>query len=79
MILNDCKLNNAIWASQVALVVTNMAASAGDIRNVGVIPGSGRSLGGGYGNPFQNSCLENPRGQRSLAGYRPRVRHDLSD
>ena len=67
------------WASQVALVVTNMAASAGDIRNVGSIPGSGRSPGGGHGNPFQNSFLENPRRQRSLAGYRPRVRHDLSD
>ena len=32
----------------------------GDIRNVGSIPGSGRSPGGGHGNPLQHSCLENP-------------------
>ena len=31
----------------------------------------GRSLGGGHGNPLQYSCLENPHGQRSLAGYSP--------
>ena len=36
------------------------ACSAGDIRNVGSIPGSGRSPGVGYGNPFQYSYLENP-------------------
>ena len=34
--------------------------SAGDIRDVGLIPGSGRSLGGGHGNPFLYYCLENP-------------------
>ena len=33
-----------------------------------MIPGSGRSPGGGHGNPLQYSCLENPLGQRSLAG-----------
>ena len=44
----------------VALVVKNPAASAGDIRDPGVIPGSGRSLGGGHGNALQYSCLENP-------------------
>jgi len=33
---------------------------AGDIRNVGSIPGSGRSPGEGHGNPLQYSCLENP-------------------
>ena len=37
----------------------------------GSIPGLGRSPGGGHGNPFQYSCLENPHGQRSLAGYSP--------
>ena len=36
---------------------------------MGSIPGLERSLGGGHGNPFQYSCLENPHGQRSLAGY----------
>ena len=47
-------------ASQVALVVENLPANAGDIRDGGTIPGSGRSPGGGYGNPLQYSCLENP-------------------
>ena len=66
-------------ASQVALVVKSLPASAGDVRDVGLIPGSGRAPGGGHGNPLQYSCLENPHGQRSLAGYSPRghrVRQD---
>ena len=37
----------------------------------GLIPGLGRPPGGGYGNPLQYSCLENPHGQGSLAGYSP--------
>ena len=48
------------WASQVALVVKNPPANAGDIRDMGSIPGSGRSPGEGHGNPLQYSCLENP-------------------
>ena len=60
-----------IWASQEALVVKNLPANAGDIRDVSLIPGSGRSPRGGHGNPFHYSCLENPHGQRSLAGYSP--------
>ena len=47
------------WASQVALVVNDLPASAGDTRDTGSIPGWGRSPGGGYGNPLQYSCLEN--------------------
>ena len=43
-----------------ALLAQNPPASAGDIRDVGSVPGSGRSLGGGHGNPLQYSCLENP-------------------
>ena len=39
--------------------------------NLGVIPGLGRSHGGGHGNPLQYSCLENPHGQRSLMDYSP--------
>ena len=50
----------ALWASQVALVVKNLPASAGDIRDSGSIPGLGRSPGEGNGNPLQYSCLENP-------------------
>jgi len=41
-------------------VVKNPSANAGYIRDVGSIPGSGRSPGGGHGNPFQYSYLENP-------------------
>ena len=41
------------WASQVALVVKNLAANARDIRDVGSVPGLGRSSGGGHGNPLQ--------------------------
>ena len=44
-----------LWASQVALVVKNLPANAGDVS-----PGSGRSSGEVHGNPRQNSCLENP-------------------
>ena len=46
--------------SQVVLVVKNRPASAGDLRDVGSIPGSGRPPGEGNGNPLQYSCLENP-------------------
>ena len=56
-------------------MVRNLPANAGDIRDVrdaGLIPGSGRSPGGGHGNPQQYSCLENPTGIRRLAGYTPR-------
>ena len=42
-------------------VVKKMPASAADIRDIGSVPGSGRSLGGGHGNPFQYSCLEDPK------------------
>ena len=45
---------------KVALMVKNLLASAGDTGDVGSIPGSGRSRGGGCGNPLQYSCLENP-------------------
>ena len=43
-----------------ALMVKNLPASAGDIRDAGLIPGLGRSSGGGNGDPLQYSCLENP-------------------
>ena len=41
-------------------MVKNPPANAGDIRDMGSIPGLGRSPGGGNGNPLQYSCLENP-------------------
>ena len=46
-------------------------ATAGVIRDMGSIPGLGRSPGEGNGNPLQYSCLENPYGQRSLESYSP--------
>ena len=49
-----------IRASQVALVVKNLPANAGDIRDEGLIPGLGRSPGVGNGNPLRYSCLEIP-------------------
>ena len=42
-------------------MVKNLPANAGDLRDVGSIPGSGRSPGEGNGNPLQYSCLGNPR------------------
>ena len=45
---------------KVALVIKNPTTNAEDIRNTGLIPGSGKAPGGGHGNPLQYSCLENP-------------------
>ena len=42
-----------------------------NVGHLGSIPGLGGPPGGGHGNPLQYSCLENPHGQRSLAGYSP--------
>ena len=42
-----------IWASQVALLIKNPPDNAGDVRDMGSTPGSGRSSGGGHGNPLQ--------------------------
>ena len=44
----------------VEILVKNLAASVGDLRDAGSVPGLGRSSGGGHGNPFQYSCLQNP-------------------
>ena len=60
-------------ASKVALVVKNPPASAGDIRDTGSIPGSGRSLGGGHGNPLLYSSLENPMDRGAWQGTVHRV------
>ena len=54
-------------------VVKNLPANAGD---TGSIPGSGRSPGGGNGDPLQYSCLDNAHGQRSLLGYSPQARKE---
>ena len=41
-------------------MVNNSPANSGDVRDANLIPESGRSPGGGHGNPLQYSCLENP-------------------
>jgi len=63
----------------VALVVKNPSASAGDVRDVGLIPESGRAPGGGHGNPLQYSYPENymDRGAwRAIVHGLQRVPHD---
>ena len=57
---NICHIPWAQGASQMVLVLKNLSANAGDIRDAGSIPGSGRSSEGGNGNPLHYSCLENP-------------------
>ena len=51
-------------ASQVALVVKNLPATAGDVRDMGSIPGLGRCPGEGNSYPLLNSCLENHMDRR---------------
>ena len=66
--------------SQVALEVKNTCAYTEEIRDMGFIPGWGRSPGGGNGNPLQYSCLENlmDRGAWQTTVHRiARVGHDL--
>ena len=68
------------WVSQVALVVKNLPANAGDLRDADSIPGSGRSPGEGKGYPLQYSCLENPMDRGAWQAIESmgskRVRHD---
>ena len=52
-----------------AQVVNEPPANAGDLRDAGSIPGSGRSPGGGHGSPLQYSCLETPLDGGAWWGY----------
>ena len=61
---------SAIWASQGALVIRNLPASAGD-RRCRLDPLVGKNLWRGNGNPLQYSCLQNPINLRSLMEYSP--------
>ena len=54
------KVLMSLGAFQVALVVKNLPANIGDVKDAGLILGSGRSSEGGHGNPLLYSCLENP-------------------
>ena len=74
---------NARRTSQVALVVNNLPANVGDVRDMGSISGLGRSPEGGHSNPILYSCLENPtdRGNCWATGSIgwQRVRHHRRD
>ena len=69
-----------LWASQVVLMARNLPSNAGDIRDMGSIPGSGRSFGGGHGNPPHYSCLENPTNREAYSpwGYKESDWSDLT-
>ena len=73
---DDC---DTLWASLVALVVKNLPASAGDVRDVGLIPGSGRAPGGEHDNPlpilsWRVPWTEEPGGLQSMRSQR--IGHD---
>ena len=64
-------------------MVWNLPANTGDMRDVGSVPGSGRSPGGGHGNPLQEIYLENPMnrepgGLQSIGSQRVRHKSDLA-
>ena len=52
-------------------MLKNPPYNARDLKDMGLIPGLGRTPGGGNGNPSQYSCLKESHGLRSLAGYSP--------
>ena len=70
----SCLTNEVSEGLSLVAKTLESACSTGD---PGSIPGLGRSPGGGHGNPLQYSCLENPHGQRSLAGCSPWVCKEL--
>ena len=70
------KQQKVILTSQVVLVVKNPPSNTGDIKDVGSVPGSGRSSGGGHGNPLQCSCLETPMDRGAWQACSPWGRKD---
>ena len=58
-------------------MVKNLPAKAGDIRDLGSVPGSGRSPGGGHGNPLQYSCLEDSMDRGAWQAMVHRVNKEL--
>ena len=65
---DEAVVSSLYWASQVAPVVKNPPANAGDVRDVDSIPVSGRPPGGGHGNPLQYSCLDHPTDRQTVHG-----------
>ena len=70
--------NDIGWGFPAGTGVKNPPASAGDTGDAGSIPGSGRSPGGGNGNPLQDPCLENPMDRRAIAREVARVGLNLA-
>ena len=66
-------------AARVTLVIRNMTASAGGMRDTGSSPGSGRSPGGGHSSPLQSPCLESPMDRGAWRATVHRVRHEGSN
>ena len=80
--LMDCSTNlqfNIIIkvGSQVALMVKNLPPNAGDMRDAGLVYGSGRSPGRGHDNPLQYSCLGNPKDRGAWQAMVHRVTKSL--
>ena len=72
-------MDACMGASQVALVVENLLAIAGDVRDIDSISGSGRSSGGGHGNPLQYCCLGNPMDRGTWRARACRFESDMTE
>ena len=76
---SDCRVQKIPWRRDRLPIAVFLGFSVGsdskesayNAEDLALIPGLGRSPGGGRGNPLQCSCLENPHGQRNLVGYSP--------
>ena len=77
--LNFIHTHTYIWASYVALVVKNLLANAGDIRDAGLIPELGRFPGGGHGNPLQYSSWRIPWTEEPDSLQSQTIGHDWHD
>ena len=64
-------LSNCVFGEDSSMVAQRVTYNAGPQRDLGLIPGSGRSPGDGNGNPLQYSFLKKSHGRRSLVGYSP--------
>ena len=66
--------------SQVAIVVKNLPANSGDVRDMGLVPGLERSSGEGQDKPFQSFCLENPMDRGAWQAMAHRVtKRDMTE
>ena len=68
MQIGAANIENSVAVPGPSLVAQIVKESACNVGDLGSIPGLRRAPEGGHGNPLQYSCVENPQGQRSLAG-----------